>query len=139
MTTIVITKDSIASDSQFTSSMIESFKTPKIKETKDCVFASTGYANIEDLIHHYYGERQEWSSEWKDDWFFVYHKKSKTPRVYTIGTQYTGDVVRLPFAMGSGREFAYGALSMGASASQAVKIACKYDPRSGGKVKEISL
>lgn len=38
------------------------------------------------------------------------------------------------FAEGSGRDFAYGALEMGADAVRAVEIACKYDNMCGGGV-----
>lgn len=38
------------------------------------------------------------------------------------------------FAEGTGRDFAYGAMSMGATAVQAVEIACKHDIYCGGGV-----
>lgn len=38
------------------------------------------------------------------------------------------------FAEGSGRDFAYGALAMGADARQAVEVACRYDYGCGGGV-----
>ena len=38
------------------------------------------------------------------------------------------------FAEGSGRDFAYGALAMGADAVRAVEIACQYDTTCGGGV-----
>jgi 20S proteasome alpha/beta subunit len=38
------------------------------------------------------------------------------------------------FAEGSGRDFAYGALEMGADAARAVEIACKYDTSCGGGI-----
>lgn len=37
-------------------------------------------------------------------------------------------------AFGEGRDFAYGALEMGASALQAAQIACKYSPYCGGGI-----
>jgi len=37
-------------------------------------------------------------------------------------------------AMGSGRDFAYGALAMGASAKQAIKAAAALDPGTGGRI-----
>jgi 20S proteasome alpha/beta subunit len=42
-----------------------------------------------------------------------------------------------PFAIGSGGNFAIGAMAHGASAIEAVKIACKYDVYSGGKVQSV--
>lgn len=38
------------------------------------------------------------------------------------------------FALGSGNEFALGAMAMGASAEKAVEIACQFDPWSRGPV-----
>lgn len=47
---------------------------------------------------------------------------------------------RAPFhAIGSGHKIALGALHMGASARQAVKIACMVDNASGGKIKTLRL
>lgn len=43
------------------------------------------------------------------------------------------------FAVGSGAEIAIGAMAMGASAEQAVKIAAMYDTQTGGKVTVLSL
>jgi ATP-dependent protease HslVU (ClpYQ) peptidase subunit len=40
------------------------------------------------------------------------------------------------FAMGSGKELALGAMFAGATAMQAVEIACRLDPGSGGLVEE---
>lgn len=39
-----------------------------------------------------------------------------------------------PAAIGSGIDFALGAMAAGASVQKAVEIACKYDPGSGGKI-----
>jgi ATP-dependent protease HslVU (ClpYQ) peptidase subunit len=43
------------------------------------------------------------------------------------------------FADGSGREFAYGAMAMGANALEAVQIACQYDIYCGGGVDTLSF
>lgn len=42
-----------------------------------------------------------------------------------------------PFAIGSGGAYAIGAMAAGSSAVEAVKIACKYDVYSGGKVQSV--
>lgn len=48
--------------------------------------------------------------------------------------------VEVPYvAMGSGKEHAYGALALGASAKQAVRAAILLDPGTGGKVQAISI
>jgi len=38
------------------------------------------------------------------------------------------------FAMGSGKEFALGAMGQGASAEQAVDVAMRFDPGTGGEI-----
>jgi hypothetical protein len=42
-------------------------------------------------------------------------------------------------ALGSGKEHAYGALAMGASARQAVEAAISLDPVSGGRIQSVEL
>lgn len=42
-------------------------------------------------------------------------------------------------AYGSGSQFAYSALLMGASPREAVEVACKLDPYSGGEIREWSV
>lgn len=43
------------------------------------------------------------------------------------------------YAIGSGRQFAYGAMDHGSSAKEAVEIAAQRDPYTGGKITEIDL
>lgn len=43
------------------------------------------------------------------------------------------------WADGSGRDFAYGALAMGADAVKAVEVACEYDAYCGGGVETVSF
>lgn len=45
--------------------------------------------------------------------------------------------VPTPYALGSGGEFARGAMAMGASAAEAVRIATKLDSKSGGRVRSM--
>jgi len=47
--------------------------------------------------------------------------------------------VRAPCAIGSGGEVALGAMMAGATASEAVKIACKVDIHSGGRVRCVEV
>lgn len=43
------------------------------------------------------------------------------------------------FALGSGKDYAYAAMYLGASAEQAVKCACTLDLNSGGKIKKVKI
>lgn len=45
----------------------------------------------------------------------------------------------LTFADGSGRDFAYGAMEMGADAVEAAEIACKYDIYCGGGIDRLTF
>jgi 20S proteasome alpha/beta subunit len=47
--------------------------------------------------------------------------------------------VDTPCAVGSGMDFAIGAMEFGASPVEAVKIACKRDPGSGGEITVLAL
>jgi 20S proteasome alpha/beta subunit len=47
--------------------------------------------------------------------------------------------VRAPFAIGSGRYIAVGAMEAGATSKEAIKIAIKHDIYSGGKIREYSF
>lgn len=47
--------------------------------------------------------------------------------------------VKAKEAWGSGRDFALGALSMGATAAEAVKIACKHSTTCGGKIHTFTI
>lgn len=48
-------------------------------------------------------------------------------------------IVRYPFALGSGANFARGALLAGATAYRAVQIACQCDAMSGGEINSLFL
>lgn len=47
--------------------------------------------------------------------------------------------VDVPCAVGSGMDFAFGAMEMGATPEAAVKIASKRDPHTGGKITVLNL
>jgi len=61
-------------------------------------------------------------------------------KVYRVESpNYSRIRVQTPYAIGSGRELAIGAMLAGKTPSQAVRIATKLDTASGGKITEISL
>lgn len=69
--------------------------------------------------------------ETEDSFGGVLIKGNKTIVFDTKGSELS---IKPPFADGSGGELALGAMLAGATAIQAVKIACKKDPRSGGRI-----
>ena len=64
----------------------------------------------------------------------------KERQIYTCDKTLELIPIHLPFyAIGSGKEAAMGALYAGASLEEALEIACKIDPDTGGKVELMSL
>lgn len=50
-----------------------------------------------------------------------------------------GDPCELPYALGSGGDYALGAMHAGASPQQAIEIACRIDTGSGGAIQVIDI
>jgi ATP-dependent protease HslVU (ClpYQ) peptidase subunit len=59
-------------------------------------------------------------------------------RYYSSSAPYP-DIVRPPFAIGSGADFAQGAMHAGRSAREAVDIACKLSVWCGGEVRSVDI
>ena len=49
------------------------------------------------------------------------------------------ELVPYPYALGTGNEYALGALKAGASAEEAVRIACEIDIHSGGEIQVVNI
>ncbi len=61
-------------------------------------------------------------------------------RVYSVDAAgLATEITKGAFAIGSGREYALGAMASGASASDAVEVASKFDVFTGGPVRSVSL
>lgn len=79
----------------------------------------------------------DFSRLWEDDWdCLVMNPDGQVflpfaDALYPITNQF--------FALGSGRDIALGALSMGASARQAVEIAARWDKHTNGIIESISV
>lgn len=75
------------------------------------------------------GEAHEWSFVvFKPDHVTTYHSKSVYPQNYPY-----------PFAIGSGQDYALGALYAGATPEKAVRIAMRLNVHSGGKVTVVPI
>jgi ATP-dependent HslUV protease subunit HslV len=61
---------------------------------------------------------------------FVVHKGSSTLLRYH-GSPYPEEYIDIKVAFGSGKDYAFGALAMGATAAQAVEVACKFSTTCG--------
>ena len=136
MTTIAYDGKSIAADSQGTCGFIEQSPFTKIFEVDDYYIAGSGsYSTILAIVDWFRnGRPQGQIPEFDKDslsGLFVVDKETKMLEVYGAKTLKfpTTSFSNAPNALGSGEEFAMGALLSGASASQAVLVACRLDPK----------
>jgi len=68
------------------------------------------------------------------EWSALHIQPDAKVRLYTDKAQRAWREIDTPAAIGSGRELAIGAMLHGASAEEAVRIACQRDPYSGGNI-----
>ena len=73
-----------------------------------------------------------------NDWGVLLVIDREGMRCYSSKVPYAENI-DLPFAMGSGRQMAWGALKAGMSPLEAVGIACDGDPWSGGEIQVINI
>jgi ATP-dependent protease HslVU (ClpYQ) peptidase subunit len=69
---------------------------------------------------------------------WLYRKGAKTPEVQSGNVPYFTPIPWV-HAFGTGREYAMGAMAMGASAADAVRVAVRWDLNSGGRVTSINI
>ena len=79
------------------------------------------------------GEKPEFGNEKVDFTLVTVHKNTKQIKVYYDGIHPVPADSKL-IVIGSGREYALGALATGASAIEAMKIAAKYDRYTGTEI-----
>lgn len=144
MTTIAWDGISLAGDGRVTSSsLILTDKHTKIHDAGDQLVGMAGdYAKSEEWLEAYLdGDLLEpLEEEEGGDTGFVVLLVEKDGG--SVAVSYNGGPllqVGAPFAVGSGADFAVGAMSSGKTAKQAVKLAMKYDAATGGKITVLSL
>ena len=125
MTTIAWDGETLAADGQVTSSFIGQNDSKKIFTKGGKVFAfcgtySEGYGFLKrgqpiecDTIVLEFGDKSG---------IAIYHEKNGS------------HPIKAPYAIGSGCDFAMGAMLAGCNAVDAVKIAAKLDPYTGGRI-----
>lgn len=139
MTTVVYRDGVLASDSRVTEgSMISPGCVPKVRRLPDgnligwCGELSKASSLIDYLTDP---DNAEPFTSKKGLTAFILTNKGKI-------LQYEGSdwfEFKQPYiALGSGKDYAYGALAMGASAKEAVKAAIKFDTGSGGRIKTLT-
>lgn len=143
MTTIAASGDGIvAADSQ---QNVGDFRvqnpTPKLIKTKQAIYAITGTTlYLKALIAwHEAGANPDEHPEVleKDTYNFMVFTPA-TCLVYHSGCPYP-DEYNYPVAFGTGGDYAYAAMAMGAGSIRAVEVACQLDTKSGLPVKSFPI
>lgn len=144
MTTVAYRAGVLAADSQATSSYKQ--KCQKIHKVGDSYFAfcgalSTAYLFIEWLKL----DQRDWLIDGKDppkglgdDDFEAIELSEEGAFVWDCRLT-RRPVLDAFYAIGSGSDFAMGAMAMGADAKEAVRVAAKFDPYTGGAIKKVTL
>ena len=133
MTIIAWDGKSLAADRHMTSDGLRSECT-KIYKNKDMVLAICGTLACGFELLEWYKKgkkKKDWPSfQATDDWttLVVAHKKKV---FYLEGQPNPIEVLEPFYAWGSGRDYALGAMEMGATAKQAVEIASKFNIHCG--------
>jgi hypothetical protein len=138
MTTIAVTEDEIAWDSQATAGWTRS-QVPFEKVTvvgRKIIGCSGDVSSIERLPKWIAGganPKKAPDGEWR-----CIVISATSCRIYSDDDLH-GELSMLPAAIGSGQDFALGALFAGKSAQEAVEIAARLDVMTGGEIKSLPL
>lgn len=142
MTTVASDGKTVAADGQSTAHT-EIFRTnsKKIRGCGDAVLGFTGVAALQPVIFAWFEEGADpckIEGFLKDnDWTLAVFRKA--------GVSYYRNIcpypllLEYPFSMGSGEDYASGALLSGATSRRAVEIAIEKDTQSGGTITEIAI
>lgn len=142
MTVIAICKRFIAADGQTTAGSIilsNNAKKLTVCRKKNVVYATSGcvaYAH-KALQLHRAGKLVDPHAPSEYSWELVVLRPDGTITTYTNNIPHGSAAYDLPFATGSGGELALGAMLAGASAVEAVEVACRADIYSGGKATKV--
>jgi hypothetical protein len=136
MTTIVATLDSIYADRKVTG--LPMHRTTKIQRINGSLYGGAGSAEQIQKMFVWFA-----NPDMKPDWKFEpdFHILQVSHQgIFFWGCEMVALPIPLPhYAVGSGSEYAIGALECGAPPDQAIKIASKYDPYTGSEVQRFKL
>lgn len=143
MSTIAVTLSEIAADGQATrGNDRSSIATRKIIVEKTRIYAAVGNAAILKPLADWYAAGRNPDAtpvcDPEDDWTLIVIDRADGMVIIENSSPYPIPLVP-PYAIGSGRDFAMGAMLAGASARQAVEIACARDIYSGGAIQSVDL
>lgn len=142
MTTIAYNKGVLAFDSRVTSGGVNVGSVVKGKKTRKYLIAAAGSCEDTDAWMDWMEsggkleDRKNYGLDKECDMECV--AVDKKGRVFQYGSKCYPYTYKSQFlALGSGWAFAMGAMALGASASEAVKVAAKFDVATGGSVLEL--
>lgn len=144
MTTIATDGLTIAAEGQAQTSWgsISSRSYKKVRVANDCVFALTGAAGVFDALIAWHKAGCDPSTlpecTKKDGWCLLEIRQDGSAHMYTQEVPYA-DPIEFPFALGTGCDFAVGAMDAGKSPREAVEIAIRRDANSGGNIDVIDI
>ena len=129
MTTIVCNREIMAADSRRTSGSFAYLSTPKITRVGNDLVGTCGSAADGEKFIEWYRDQTKKKPKLKDFQAIVLTGEGAIFEVWEDLTFL--EVIEPFFAVGSGREFAMGAMAMKDNPRKAIEIACKYDKNSG--------
>ena len=137
MTTIVADKTRLVSDSRVSGNNDIMYESPKLFRVKGVIIGCAGDNESIEAFIKWYGSKKK-KPKFKEDSFDALVVTSNG--VYTYDETCARDLVLGPWhAIGSGGGAALGALHMGATLEEAVKVACKVDKYSGEPLQILTL
>lgn len=131
MTTIVANLEGMASDTRVTGGPM--FNTTKVRRIKDSLYGGAG--NLSQILKMFlWFENPDQAPVWKEAPDF--HILQVSPQGLFL---WESEMIAIPtdttfYAIGSGAEYAMGALACGATLAQAVQIAATFDPGTSGNM-----
>jgi len=144
MTTIATDGLTIAADGKASAgTMVTSSKVNKVRVLNGVIYAVSGLeAYVQPLIdwHNAGADPAKYplaKGDGNESCLLVIVEPGRG-QYYTYGIPYRVDV-EFPFALGSGRDFAIGAMEAGASPLEAVDIAVRRDVYSGGSIQVLDI
>lgn len=136
MTTIVANLEAMASDQRLTGGPM--FKAQKIQRIKGSLYGGCG--NYEQVLKMFEWFRNpDMKPEWKFEPDFVILQLSPEGLFWWGSEMIAMPINQAFFAVGSGGNYALGALEAGADLRSAVQIASKYDESTGHGVQCVKL
>lgn len=124
----------LAGDRQGSSGTLK-FERTKIfrhPEKKGVLIGLVGNSDACESLHHWFVHGGDWPAKWQesDDWASMLVVSRESVLLYGR-SKLPVRIEKSPFAIGCGRDFAFGAMACGVDARSAVEVACKFDSYCG--------